>query len=492
LDYIARGGRVFYLRYLSAELRRRKGRTILTALGLAVGVGMVAIVVALSKGLDDAQAKVLAPLTGVGTDMSVNRPVLVSGSGSEQSFDPTTGAPGLSAEEQAQLQRENEPAFLEMQDLQIPPGARYSRDFLMTTDRLSFPEGEARTIAAIDGVEAIAPALTLNLFRFSGVFPSAPAPAPRTEVIQWTISGVDTSAPELALVTPSQITRGRYFQAGADADSQAIVNRDYANRRQLTVGDPLRIRGRTFTIVGIAKPPLGGETSDMFVPLDVLQKLAQMQGRVNVLRVRAASVDQLSSVAEQIEKTMPGWQVTTAQDLAGRVAGSLKDAQSLSGKLGTALALVALVAAVLIASLLTLSSVSKRTRELGTLKAIGWRKRLVIRQIAGESLAQGLLGGLVGALIGVGGAALITAVGPTVEASFSQTATKIPVAAPVEIFGQGRVAAGSSSVVLSAPVDVWMLGLAIALAVVGGLIAGTIGATRAARLRPAEALRAVE
>jgi uncharacterized membrane protein YdfJ with MMPL/SSD domain len=54
---------VFYLRYLSAELRRRKGRTILTALGLAVGVGTVAIVVALSKGLDDAQSKVLAPLT---------------------------------------------------------------------------------------------------------------------------------------------------------------------------------------------------------------------------------------------------------------------------------------------------------------------------------------------------------------------------------------------------------------------------------------------
>jgi putative ABC transport system permease protein len=483
---------VFYLRYLSAELRRRRGRTILTALGLAVGVGMVAVVVALSSGLEDAQSKVLAPLTGVGTDMSVNRPVLLSGSGSNQSFDPSSGAGGLSAEEQAQLQRENAPAFLEMQQLRLRPGSRYSRDFLMTTDRLSFPESEARTIAAIDGVEAIAPALTLNLFRFSGVFPSPSEPAPRTEVIQWTISGVDASAPDLALVTPSQITGGRFFQPGADVDDEAIVNRDYANRRRIAVGDPLRIRGRTFTIVGIATPPLGGETSDMFVRLDVLQELAQMQGRVNVLRVRAANVGQISSVAAQIEETMPGWQVTTAQDLAGRVAGSLKDAQSLSGKLGTALALVALGAAVLIASLLTLSSVSKRTRELGTLKAIGWRKRLVVRQIASESLAQGLLGGLLGALIGVGGAGLITALGPTVQASFSQTATRVPVAAPVEIFGQGRVAAGSSDVVLSAPVDAWMLGLAITLAVVGGLIAGTIGATRAARLRPAEALRAVE
>ena len=56
------------LRYLSAEQRRRKGRTILTALGLAAGVGMVAAVVALSKAPDDARAKVLAPRTRVGTD----------------------------------------------------------------------------------------------------------------------------------------------------------------------------------------------------------------------------------------------------------------------------------------------------------------------------------------------------------------------------------------------------------------------------------------
>ncbi|MGH3005829.1 MAG: hypothetical protein ACRDOS_08030 [Gaiellaceae bacterium] len=41
---------MFYLRYMAAELRRRCGRTILTSLELAVGVGMVATVVALSNG----------------------------------------------------------------------------------------------------------------------------------------------------------------------------------------------------------------------------------------------------------------------------------------------------------------------------------------------------------------------------------------------------------------------------------------------------------
>src|SRR5438132_9450505 len=64
-----------------AELRRRRGRTILTALGLAVGVGLVVSVNALSTGLDKAQSAVLAPLTGVGTDMSVTRPIKLSANG---------------------------------------------------------------------------------------------------------------------------------------------------------------------------------------------------------------------------------------------------------------------------------------------------------------------------------------------------------------------------------------------------------------------------
>src|SRR2546421_341751 len=83
--------RVFYLSYIGAELRRRAGRTALTALGLGVGVGLVVTVTALSNGLDDAQQKVLKPLTGVGTDMSVTRPLRVSGSGSGQTFTPGGG-----------------------------------------------------------------------------------------------------------------------------------------------------------------------------------------------------------------------------------------------------------------------------------------------------------------------------------------------------------------------------------------------------------------
>ena len=72
---------MFYLSYLFSELRRRKGRTLLTALGLGVGVGLVVTVSALTTGLDEAQDKVLEPLTGVGTDMSVTRPLKIDSQG---------------------------------------------------------------------------------------------------------------------------------------------------------------------------------------------------------------------------------------------------------------------------------------------------------------------------------------------------------------------------------------------------------------------------
>ena len=215
--------------------------------------------------------------------------------------------------------------------------------------------------------------------------------------------------------------------------------------------------------------------------------LASQKASVNVVLVRAASGADVAAVQKQIETQFPRAQVASAKQVADSISGSLVDAASLSKRLGTALAVLAAVAAFLLAILLTLSSVGKRVRELGTLKALGWTQWLVVRQVMGESLAQGILGGLIGVVLGVVVAAAIGAFGPTLTASSSTGGGD-------GFFGLGQVTARSVSdqVALTAPIAVGVLLAGFLLAVVGGLLAGAAGGYRASRLRPADALRQVE
>jgi ABC-type lipoprotein release transport system permease subunit len=357
-------------------------------------------------------------------------------------------------------------------------------------------------IRALGGVEDAAGTLTLKALRVEGTVPErgeapidphgGPGGRGGFDFSALTVSGVDVRKPALAMVTPDQIARGRYLSESPErARREAVVDLGFARQNGIGVGDETNIGGEEFEVVGLASAPLGGDASNAYVELGRLQKLSEREGRVNRIQVRADSSQAVAGLAEKIAAQLPGADVVTAADLADRVGGSLKDADDLSSKLGTALAIVALAAAFLIATLLTLSSVQKRIRELGTLKALGWRQRLVVRQVAGESLVHGVLGGLLGAALGIAGAAIIDAIRPTLEASVDQQSSGglDPFG---QAFGQGDVAAGSTNVVLEAPVDMGLLGVALGLALLGGLLAGVAGGLRAARLRPAEALRSAE
>ena len=487
---------MFFLTYAFAELRRRRGRTLVTALGLGIGVALVAVVTALSAGLDKAQDEVLEPLLGLGTDMTVERPLRVTDDGTR--FSPTAGGANLTTEERDRLLEENEAAMLDLDELG-DPGEPFVRDVFISGTQLSFPQEQVSEIDGQPGIEDAAGGLTLTSVRLEGDVPEA-VPGPGGDQLSpaavfrgnidfepSTVSGVDVTRPDLGAVTPGQIIEGRYFAPNAaDARSEAVLTLAYAAGRDLDVGDPLTLGGDEYTVIGLSQPPLGGQATDVFVELGRLQAAAGREGRVNLVRARAVDAEAVAPAAEAIAAAVPGAQVTTADDLASGVSGSLVDADNLARSLGTALAVVAMVAAVAIACLLTLSSVAKRTRELGTLKAVGGPGARVGRQVAGESVIPGLRGGAVGALLGVRPSVAITAVGP------SLTASAPPSGPPPLAFGQGEIADPTSTVDLTAPLDAGLVALAIGLALAGGLIAGAVGGFRASRLRPADALRHVE
>ncbi len=282
-------------------------------------------------------------------------------------------------------------------------------------------------------------------------------------------------------MTPALLSSGSFF-SGTGA-GQALVADSYATQQSLKLGSILNLNNTKFTVVGEVKPPLGGQTADVYIPLSQLQTLASQKALTNVVLVRASSGTSVGDVQKEIQQLYPNAQVASAKDVADQISGSLVNASNLSHRLGIALEILAAAAAFLLAVLLTLSSVGKRVRELGTLKALGWKQRLVVRQVVGESLTQGALGGLLGIVLGILGALAVGAFGVTLSAHTSVGGA----------FGFGALArTASDNVKLDAPLSIEILVAGFLLALIGGLLAGAAGAFRAARLRPADALRAVE
>jgi ABC-type antimicrobial peptide transport system permease subunit len=310
---------------------------------------------------------------------------------------------------------------------------------------------------------------------------------PQTDIESrpYSIAGVDTRRPGIGLATPRQVTTGRFFSRAGGRE--ALLTATYAKSRGLEVGSKLNLNGTRFTVVGLVQPPLGGSSADVYLPLGRLQRLAGQAGAVNVVLVRTERSSAVADVQRAIERTVPGSDVASAKQVADRITGSLADAADLAHGLGLALSIAASLAAFLLAALLTFASVGKRVRELGTLKALGWTRLLVVRQVVGESLAQGLAAGVLGVVLGIAAAAALGAFGPTLSASSTG-------GGETALFGLGEVAERTVTrdLTLTAPVAAPVLLLGFALALLGGLLAGAAGAFRAARLRPADALRQVE
>ncbi len=472
-----------FFTYVFRELRRRHRQALLTALGLAVGVALVVAVTAYAGGVSNAQDEVLQSLYGVGTDITVSQ---------ERKLDE--GGPqrlGMRPPRDA-----TEGGTIDRTRITSSPGQQ------------AIAEKRVATISALDGVNAVTGSLSLNSIHVSGEFdPSqeggggggggaggaeeqagGASGVSAIDVSTFSITGVEVTDLKLGPLSAGQITSGRTLTSDETNAKVALVTKAYAKQNSLAVGDTMKIDTTKFEIVGIVALPSGSTSSDVYIPLARAQKLSDNADKVNQIYVQAGSADQIASVKAEIEKVLPKATVTTSADLADQVSGSLSSASGLADTLGKWLTVAALVASFAVASLLTVSAVSRRVREFGTLKALGWKGRRIVGQVLGESMVQGVIGAVLGVVLGVLGARLIAALSPALEATVESAAQGMR--------GPGAEgaaeAAQSVSVALTAPVSLQLVGIAVALALAGALVAGALGGWRASRLRPADALRRVD
>jgi ABC-type antimicrobial peptide transport system permease subunit len=496
-----------FFTYLGRELRRRMRQVVFISLGLAVGIGLVITVTAASAGVAQAQGRVLHSLYGVGTDITVTK-APTANSGGPFGF-RIRGGNGSGQRPTA--------------------GTKFSRSTLINRALGPLSSSSVASISGLHGVAAAAGALTLTNLSISGTIPAVPpgggfggggsgsgagGGGPSTfKTSTFTVNGTQLSAGEVGPLSAAKITSGRTFSGSDSAANVAVVDSGYAKQNKLATGSKISVAGTSFKVIGIVSQPQGGSPADVYIPLGRAQALAGMKNQVNTIYVAASSTTMIPAVSSEISRITPKATVTTSRDLANEVTGSLASAASLARNLGKWLAVAVLAAAFLLASLLTISAVSRRVREFGTLKALGWRSRRVVGQVLGESVTIGIIGGLGGIVLGLAGAALVSRLAPPLTAT-TGLATGSATPGGARAFGGGppggggglgggggpgggfrRLAADAASAVtvhLSAPVTLGAVALAVVLAIAGGLVAGSFGGWRAARLRPADALARVE
>ncbi len=307
--------------------------------------------------------------------------------------------------------------------------------------------------------------------------------------------GVDPAA-SVGPLSAVTVSEGRALTGDDVGSDVAVVDATYAASAGLAVGDTVEVAGTAVQVVGIvASASADADTAaNVYLPLDIAQSLAGVGDVVSTVYVQAESSDAIDAVQSRIAAALPEATVSSESQLASTVSGSLSSASSMISNLGTWLSLVVLLVALALAVLFTISGVARRTREFGTLKAIGWSNARIVRQVAGESLAQGLLGGVAGLILGLGGILLVNVISPTLSVAASTTSGPGRGAGGPgggAGGGFGQAAAQATEVVLNAPITPAVVLAAVGIAVLGGVLAGAFGGWRAARLSPAAALRSV-
>jgi ABC-type antimicrobial peptide transport system permease subunit len=234
---------------------------------------------------------------------------------------------------------------------------------------------------------------------------------------------------------------------------QIILGANAARALNKTVGDTIELSGSRFKIVGIYETGIGWVDIGGVVTIRDAQVLTGKPRKVTMTSVKLVNPADAEDVVARINRQFPDVHAS----LSGEFASQMPDIQATNAMLASVSFMAILIGGIGVANTM-LMAVLERTREIGALRALGWRRRAILALIVKESLLLAVLGGLLGLLFGQG---MVAAV------SLSESsAGLLPLFLPPAVALQGLI-----------------------LSILLGALGGIYPAIRATRMRPVEALR---
>ena len=327
------------LRLSALGLLRRPVRTALTALGLAVALGSMLLFLSLGEGLRGVFA---AELGTVGPDLQV-------------------------------------------------ASTRAGETLLPNMDMNPAVVKELQRLSAPLGIEAVTPvAATIRQSldpSQSAVFYGLPA-----------ASGIS------AMFTGLVVAQGRLLEPGDAGKDVVVLGARAAQNLGLGLGDTLELtrRGRA-RVVGILKPGSALNDTFSYLPIGAVQRAFGVGDRLSLVALQLKNPADAARVAAALAGEAQigglGLKISTRADVASNVGKLLNSADLLS----VCLSVIALIVGGLAVINTVMMGVYERTREFGTLRAIGARPAFVRHLVLSETLLLSVLGGVVGlGLAGLG------------------------------------------------------------------------------------------
>lgn len=197
-------------------------------------------------------------------------------------------------------------------------------------------------------------------------------------------------------------------------DDEVLVGLNVRNELGLNVGQQITVEGRDFTVSGVLWETGGEEDNLVVFDRRVLGGLTGNTGTMNLIEVTAAATEMVDPLTKEIETAIPGAAVVSVKqsiEFTERANSSLAD-------FGLAVTLLIVVIAGGVVMITMLTAVKERQKEIGILRAVGYKQRHIATLVLLESLMLSTSGAVLGALGGLVGAAILPRFVPGLSLGF--------------------------------------------------------------------------